>query len=83
MLHQYFDMVTAKNYEAFTSAMKRLQVPTFNISYADRDGNIEYVFNGIRRSARRATWRSGAASCPAIPPNTCGPRCIRTKSCRA
>jgi acyl-homoserine lactone acylase PvdQ len=60
MLHQYFDMVTAKNYEAFTSAMKRLQVPTFNISYADRDGNIEYIFNGIapkRKSGDLAFWR--------------------------
>jgi acyl-homoserine lactone acylase PvdQ len=60
MLHQYFDMVTAKNYDAFTSAMKRLQVPTFNISYADRDGNIEYVFNGIapkRASGDVAFWR--------------------------
>lgn len=47
MLKQYFDMVTANSYADFTAAMKRLQVPTFNISYADRDGNIEYVFNGI------------------------------------
>ncbi|MBY0495425.1 MAG: penicillin acylase family protein [Cyanobacteria bacterium] len=60
MLHQYFDMVTAKNYAAFTAAMKRLQVPTFNISYADRDGNVEYIFNGIapRRSSGDSTfWR--------------------------
>jgi acyl-homoserine-lactone acylase len=35
-------------------------VPTFNISYADRDGNIEYVFNGIapkRASGDVAFWR--------------------------
>lgn len=60
MLHQYFDMVTAKNYAAFTAAMKRLQVPTFNISYADRDGNVEYIFNGIapkRKSGDLEFWR--------------------------
>lgn len=60
MLKQYFDMVTAKDYSAFTAAMKRLQVPTFNISYADRDGNIEYVFNGIaprRTSGDNSFWR--------------------------
>jgi acyl-homoserine lactone acylase PvdQ len=60
MLHQYFDMVTAKNYAAFNAAMKRLQVPTFNISYADRDGNIEYIFNGIaprRKSGDITFWR--------------------------
>jgi acyl-homoserine-lactone acylase len=60
MLHQYFDMVTAKNHAAFHSAMQRLQVPTFNISYADRDGNIEYIFNGIapkRSGGDHAHWR--------------------------
>ncbi len=60
MLHQYFDMVTAKNYETFTAAMKRLQVPTFNISYADKDGNVEYIFNGIapkRKSGDVTFWR--------------------------
>jgi len=59
MLHQYFDMVTAKNYDAFQSAMKRLQVPTFNISYADKDGRIEYIYNGIapkRKSGDSAFW---------------------------
>ena len=53
-------MVTAKNYAAFHAAMKRLQVPTFNISYADRDGNVEYIFNGIapkRKSGDIAFWR--------------------------
>jgi acyl-homoserine lactone acylase PvdQ len=60
MLKQYYDMVTAKSYEDFTAAMKRLQVPTFNISYADRDGNIEYIFNGIapkRKSGGIAFWQ--------------------------
>ncbi len=60
MLHQYFDMVTAKSYEDFTAAMKRLQVPTFNISYADRDGHIEYVFNGLapkRKSGDLPFWQ--------------------------
>lgn len=47
MLEQYFDMVTSESHDEFTSAMSRLQVPTFNISYADRDGHIEYIFNGI------------------------------------
>jgi acyl-homoserine-lactone acylase len=60
MLHQYFDMVTARDYAAFTAAMKRLQVPTFNISYADKDGNVEYIFNGIapkRKSGDIAFWQ--------------------------
>jgi acyl-homoserine-lactone acylase len=47
MLQQYFEMVTAPDHAAFNRAMQRLQVPTFNISYADRDGHIEVIFNGI------------------------------------
>lgn len=47
MLEQYFDMVTSQSHDDFVAAMSRLQVPTFNISYADRDGHIEYTFNGI------------------------------------
>lgn len=60
MLEQYFDMVTADSYAEFDKAMSRLQVPTFNISYADRDGHIEYTFNGIapkRASGDLAFWQ--------------------------
>ena len=60
MLQQYFEMTTARSHADFTTAMRRLQVPTFNISYADRDGHIEYVFNGIaprRTSGNHAFWR--------------------------
>ena len=35
-------------------------MPTFNISYADKDGNVEYIFNGIapkRKSGDVAFWR--------------------------
>jgi acyl-homoserine lactone acylase PvdQ len=61
MLEQYFDMITAPNFEAYVSAMSRLQVPTFNIMYADRDGNIDYTFNGIapRRSEGDIAFWSG------------------------
>lgn len=61
MLHQYFDMVTAPNYEAFHRSMQRLQVPTFNISYADRDGRIEYIHNGMapKRSTGDIAFWSG------------------------
>ncbi|MNQ13984.1 Glutaryl-7-aminocephalosporanic-acid acylase precursor [compost metagenome] len=52
MLQQYFDMVTSKDFGSYEGALKRLQVPTFNIVYADRDGHIDYTFNGI--APRRA-----------------------------
>lgn len=47
MLEQYFDMVTADSFEDYQAAIRRLQVPTFNIVYADRDGHIDYTLNGI------------------------------------
>ena len=60
MLEQYFDMVTSDSHDDFVSAISRLQVPTFNISYADRDGHIQYTFNGIapkRSSGDIAFWK--------------------------
>ncbi|MEM7018380.1 MAG: acylase [Pseudomonadota bacterium] len=60
MLQQYFDMLQAKDFDEFQKVMKRLQVPTFNIIYADKMGNIQYVDNGIlpkRASGDLAFWR--------------------------
>lgn len=52
MLQQYFDMTTAPSFEAYTAAMRRLQIPTFNILYADREGHVDFTWNGLapRRS---------------------------------
>ncbi|MEM6555445.1 MAG: acylase [Pseudomonadota bacterium] len=47
MLQQYFDMLRAETFEDFQAVMARLQVPTFNIVYADKDGHIQYTSNGI------------------------------------
>ena len=59
-LQQYFDMLRSASFEDFQAALKRLQVPTFNILYADRDGHISYVSNGIapkRGSGDHDFWR--------------------------
>ena len=60
-LQQYFDMLRAASYEEFHQVMKRAQVPTFNILYADRDGHIEYIHNGIlpKRSSRERLFWAG------------------------
>lgn len=60
MLQQYFDMLKAPDFAAFQKVMGRAQVPTFNIVYADRDGHIQYIDNGIlpkRASGDLAFWR--------------------------
>lgn len=61
VLEQYFDMMRARSFAEFQQVMERLQIPTFNIVYADRDGNIEYIFNGIvpRRASGDIDFWSG------------------------
>ncbi len=58
-LEQYWQMQTAKNFRQYEAALRRMQVPTFNIVYADRNGNIHYRFNGLlpkRKSGDLQTW---------------------------
>ncbi len=46
-LEQYWKMETARDFAAYQAALRMMQVPTFNILYGDRDGHIEYLFNGL------------------------------------
>jgi acyl-homoserine-lactone acylase len=46
LLEEYWQMATAHNFQQFEKAVSRLEVPCFNILYADRDGHIEYLLNG-------------------------------------
>ena len=48
IMEQFWDMVRATNLSEFETALKRLQLPMFNILYADgrdRKGHIMYLFN--------------------------------------
>lgn len=45
MLEQVFKMSTAHNFAEYEAQARRLQIPMYNIMYADRDGHIEYLFN--------------------------------------
>jgi acyl-homoserine-lactone acylase len=45
-LEQWWDMGRATSLAAFESALSRLQIPMFNVMYADRDGHILYLFGG-------------------------------------
>lgn len=60
IFEQYHKMAGAKNLQEFESALKMLQNPMFNIIYADKSGNILYVFNGnvpVRTKGDFAFWR--------------------------
>jgi len=59
-LEQYWRMATAHDFQAYQAQLKRLQVPTFNITYADRAGHIMYFFSGTlpkRANGDSAYWR--------------------------
>ncbi len=46
-LYQYWQMAKAKDFAAFQTVLKRLQVAKFNIIYGDREGHILFLDNGI------------------------------------
>ena len=47
MLEQWFRMGEARNLEQFKSALRMMSVPMWNANYADADGHIMMVFNGL------------------------------------
>lgn len=57
MFEQYWDMIRARNLEEFESALRRLQVPIFNVIYADREGHILYLFGGRTPVRSRGRWQ--------------------------
>jgi acyl-homoserine-lactone acylase len=44
---QFYHMAKASNLEEFQTAMQMLQLPLQNIIYADKHGDIFYLYNGI------------------------------------
>jgi acyl-homoserine-lactone acylase len=59
IVEQYHKMASAKNLQEFESALRMLQNPMFNVVYADKNGNILYVFNGdvpVRQSGDFTFW---------------------------
>jgi acyl-homoserine-lactone acylase len=59
MLEQWFRMGEARSLEEFQSALKIMAVPMWNANYADADGHIMMVFDGLvpkRKSGDYAYW---------------------------
>lgn len=53
MLEEWYEMTRSRSLREFKAAMSRVAIPMFNTMYADRDGNIFYVYNAAvpRRKA--------------------------------
>jgi acyl-homoserine-lactone acylase len=57
MAEQYYKMTKAKNSREFESALRMMQMPMFNVIYADKTGNILYLFNGNVPKRSEGDWK--------------------------
>jgi penicillin amidase len=56
-IEQRYLMSKARNFKEFRQAMARLEVPMFNTMYADREGNIWYLYNGaVPKRDQKYDW---------------------------
>jgi len=59
VLQQWWDMAKSKNLTQFQKVLQRLQLPMFTVMYADREGHIMHLFNGlvpVRQQGDFAYW---------------------------
>ncbi len=57
VIEQRYQMSKARNFKEFRQAMARLDVPMFNTMYADREGNIWYLYNGaVPKRDQKYDW---------------------------
>jgi penicillin amidase len=57
MLEEWYAMSKARSMAEFKAAMSRTAIPMFNTMYADRAGNIFYVYNGsVPRRSTKFDW---------------------------
>jgi len=61
---QYWGMITAHNLREFIAANSALQMPFFNVIYADRDGHIMYLFGGLQPVRPGGTFYDWAGIIP-------------------
>jgi acyl-homoserine-lactone acylase len=53
---QYWRMIKARHIDEFIAANSALQMPFFNVIYADRDGHILYLFGGRQPVRQNGDW---------------------------
>ncbi|MDJ0729845.1 MAG: acylase [Crocosphaera sp.] len=57
-LEQLWQMGRGQNLTEFQTILKQLQLPLFNILYADKDKNIMYLFNGLIPIRSQGNWEN-------------------------
>jgi acyl-homoserine-lactone acylase len=57
-LDQAYEMTRARSLADFKTALRRGAIPYMNVTYADRDSNIFYAYNGaVPRRSTKFDWR--------------------------
>ncbi|MFP5263317.1 MAG: acylase [Blastocatellia bacterium] len=57
MIDEWYAMGKARSLAEFKAAMSRTAIPMFNAMYADRQGNIFYIYNGaVPRRSTKFDW---------------------------
>ncbi|MFL6192848.1 MAG: penicillin acylase family protein [Thermoanaerobaculia bacterium] len=57
-LDQIYEMTRARSLAEFKTALRRGAIPYMNVTYADRDGNIFYAYNGaVPKRDPKFDWR--------------------------
>ncbi|MCW3466007.1 acylase [Chitinophaga nivalis] len=56
LLYQWHRMGMATNWKQFEAALKLMQLPMFNVMYADDAGNISYTFAGMVPKRDTGDW---------------------------
>ncbi|CCQ56951.1 7-beta-(4-carbaxybutanamido)cephalosporanic acid acylase [Crocosphaera watsonii WH 0005] len=57
-LEQLWRMGQAQNLQEFETSLQQLQLPLFNIIYADKQDNIMYLFNGLIPIRSQGNWQN-------------------------
>lgn len=56
MFLQWWKMINSSNFEEFEDALKMAQLPFWNVMYADKKGDIFYLFNGLVPKRSSGDW---------------------------
>ena len=56
MFLQWWRMISSNNFTEFEAALKMAQIPFWNVIYADKQGEIFYLFNGLVPKRSSGDW---------------------------
>ena len=56
MLLQWWRMINSSTFDEFERALKMAQIPFWNVMYADKQGEIFYLFNGLVPKRNSGDW---------------------------